>query len=109
MPPPFRSLTPAAFEEEVRNYAGRRRIVEIHMHHTWRPTHAQYRGHDTIVAMWRHHTVTNGWSDIAQHISIAPDGEIWSGRAWDRSPASARGYNGNSRSDRSDCWRSPIS
>ncbi|MFL6632358.1 MAG: peptidoglycan recognition family protein, partial [Massilia sp.] len=67
------------------------------MHHTWRPNRAQYRGHDTIVAMWRFHTEQNHWSDIAQHITIAPDGTIWLGRDWNMPPASASGHNGNAQ------------
>jgi hypothetical protein len=45
--------------------------------------------------MYRNHTDPEGknWSDIAQHVTIDPDGYIWSGRSWNRSPASALGYN----------------
>jgi hypothetical protein len=67
------------------------------MHHTWQPNHAQFNGHNSIVAMWNFHTRTNGWSDIAQHVTIDPEGGIWSGRHWDLPPASARGFNGNSQ------------
>jgi len=88
-------MTRADFDAEVETYAGTRRITAIHMHHTWRPNHSQYLGQASIEGMWRHQTETNGWSDIAQHISIGPDGSIWSGRDWNRMPASARGFNGN--------------
>jgi hypothetical protein len=96
MPAPFAQITRAEFDELLQRFPFTRHVNAVHMHHTWRPTHAQYRGHDTIVSMWRHHTQTNGWSDIAQHITIAPDGSIWLGRNWNRPPASAAGHNGNS-------------
>lgn len=47
--------------------------------------------------MWRYHTRENGWSDIAQHLSIAPDGTLWPGRDWNKAPASATGHNGSAR------------
>jgi hypothetical protein len=92
----FTQMTIAQFETLVKSFNWKRKINAVHMHHTWRPNHQQYRGQATIQAMWRHHTQVNRWSDIAQHISIAPDGTIWTGRAWNSPPASASGHNGNS-------------
>jgi hypothetical protein len=97
MPAPFKQITREQFAELLTRFPFNRKINTVHMHHTWRPNHAQYRGHDSIVAMWRFHTETNGWSDIAQHITIAPDGSIWLGRDWNRAPASAAGHNGNAQ------------
>jgi hypothetical protein len=97
MPKPFIKLTIDEFEDLVDSFNFTRKIDAVHMHHTWKPNHSQYRGLQTIQAMWEFHTITNGWSDIAQHISIAPDGSIWTGRNWNKPPASAAGYNGNSR------------
>ncbi|HET9211738.1 MAG TPA: caspase family protein [Thermoanaerobaculia bacterium] len=91
----FHPLDVNAFKLLVEKFDFRRKIDAVHLHHTWRPNHAQYRGHDTILAMWRFHTQDQGWSDIAQHVTIAPDGTIWTGRDWNRSPASASGFNGN--------------
>lgn len=96
MPKPFVKLTATEFEDLVDSFNFSRMIGEVHMHHTWRPNHGQYRGLPTIDSMWEFHTQTNGWSDIAQHVSIAPDGAIWTGRNWNRPPASAAGFNGNS-------------
>jgi hypothetical protein len=97
MPPEnFRQLTREQFEQVLEKFPFTRKIDAVHMHHTWSPDHADYRGLETIVGMWKFHTQTNGWSDIAQHISIAPDGTIWTGRNWNRSPASATGFNGSS-------------
>jgi Caspase domain/N-acetylmuramoyl-L-alanine amidase len=72
-----------------------RQISAVHIHHTWRPRASQWRGLATVEAMRRVHMQTNGWSDIAQHITIGPDGSVWSGRHLDRSPASAVGHNGS--------------
>ncbi|MBG6071195.1 MULTISPECIES: caspase family protein [unclassified Polaromonas] len=93
--PTFQRLSPDQFEQLLQKFPFTRKIDAVHMHHTWRPRHADFRGHDTIVSMWRHHTQVNGWSDIAQHITIDPDGMVWLGRNWNLPPASAAGHNGN--------------
>ena len=97
MPAPFKQITLEQFDALLRSRALTRRLNAVHMHHTRRPRHADYRGHDTIVAMWRYHTREKGWSDIAQHLTIGPGGELWLGRNWNRPPASAAGHNGNTR------------
>lgn len=91
----FHPLDINAFKLLVERFPFRRKIDAVHLHHTWRPNHAQYHGRDTILAMWRFHTQELGWDDIAQHVTIAPDGMIWTGRDWNRRPASASGFNGN--------------
>jgi hypothetical protein len=93
--PRFVPLTLTEFQELAARYSFRRRITAVHMHHTWRPRHRDYAGHTTILGMWRYHTQEKGWSDIAQHVTIAPDGTIWTGRSWDLPPASSAGHNGN--------------
>lgn len=97
MPAPFKKITLDQFAELLARFPFKRKINAVHMHHTWRPNHDQYRGHDSIVAMWRYHTQENHWSDIAQHLTIAPDGALWLGRDWNRPPASAAGHNGNAQ------------
>ncbi|MCV2362610.1 caspase family protein [Paucibacter sp. DJ1R-11] len=86
----------AQFEVLLQQFPFTRKVNAVHMHHTWRPRREDFRGHETIVSMWRHHTQVNGWSDIAQHITIDPQGFIWLGRNWNAPPASAGGHNGNS-------------
>jgi hypothetical protein len=93
---PFRQLTLDQFSQLLKMFPFRRQIDVVHMHHTWRPNRSMYNGLATIEAMYQFHTRENGWSDIAQHISIAPDGTIWTGRDWNDPPASAKGFNGNS-------------
>lgn len=95
MPPPFRQVSFDEFEQLLRSFPFRRMINSVHMHHTWRPNHTQWRGHQTVLSMWRTHTTQNGWSDIAQHLTIGPDGGLWMGRNWNHAPASAKGHNGS--------------
>ena len=97
MPKPFHQITLEQFAEMLEKFPFTRAIESVHMHHTWRPNHSQYRGLSTVESMWEFHTQTKDWSDIAQHISIAPDGSIWTGRSWNQAPASASGFNGNSQ------------
>lgn len=95
MPAPFQRLSVAEFALVLKRFTFSRRITSVHMHHTWRPNHSQFRGHDSIAAMWRFHTHERGFSDIAQHLTIDPDGFVWTGRNWNAAPASAKGFNGN--------------
>lgn len=96
MAPPFIQMSIADFVQAASRFAWSPTKTQVHMHHTWRPNHAQYKGYGTIQAMYDYHVNTNGWSDIAQHVSIAPDGTIWTGRPWNKSPASAAGHNSRS-------------
>jgi len=76
---------------------------ELHVHHTWRPNHAQYYGTnhtdedkraiDRQKAMRDFHVNTNGWSDIGQHVTLLPDGRFVTGRPFNQTPASIKGYN----------------
>jgi len=76
---------------------------ELHVHHTWRPNHAQYYGTnhtdedkraiDRQKAMRDYHVKTNGWADIGQHVTLLPDGRFVTGRPFNKTPASIAGYN----------------
>ena len=57
---------------------------------------AYWRGAASVQSMCDYHRRTCGWSDIAQHITIDPDGVIWTGRNWNQAPASSGGFNGTS-------------
>ncbi|HEY5808934.1 MAG TPA: caspase family protein [Povalibacter sp.] len=100
MPAPFKQINREQFAALLDKFDFQRRINAVHMHHTWRPDHSNYdptNGHRTIVGMFLSHTQKNGWQDIAQHITIAPDGSIWLGRNWNAPPASAAGHNGSAQ------------
>jgi hypothetical protein len=97
MPAPFKKVNLEQFAGILERFPFTRSVNAVHMHHTWRPNHQQFRGHDSIESMFRYHTEHNGWSDIAQHITIDPHGDIWLGRNWNSAPASASGHNGNAK------------
>jgi len=63
MPPRFIRLTLDEFADLLQRFDFTRRIDAVHMHHTWRPNHAQYREESSIEAMWQFHTRENGWRD----------------------------------------------
>jgi hypothetical protein len=97
----FEKINRDQFIQRVEEYPWKRDITAVHVHHTWRPNHSQWKGEASIRGMHRYHTINNGWSDIAQHITIDPDGMIWLGRDWNKSPASSRGVNGTK-------WKGPF-
>ena len=91
MPAPFQNWTPDAFVAQVCTFPWARRIWRVDMHHTFRPNHARWREIGSaacVEGMCRSHVVDRGFADIAQHVSIMPDGSIWSGRDWNVTPAS---------------------
>lgn len=101
MPPPFRQVNRAQFAEILQQFQFTRRINAVHFHHTASPRHGDFNGHASVVAMFRHHTKPKalggrGFRDIAQHITIAPDGSIFLGRNWNLRPSSSENHNGTS-------------
>jgi len=70
-----------------------RRIDEIVIHHTWRPTAAEYRGIETVRGVRRYHMGVRGWSDNGYHVMIGPDGRIFLCRPLARSGAHVSGRN----------------
>jgi N-acetylmuramoyl-L-alanine amidase-like protein len=98
MPKPFIALTLKQFADLLHQFPWRRQITEVHVHHTFKPNHADFAARPPIQAiegMFRFHTEERKFSDIAQHITIDPRGIIWTGRNWNQPPASATGFNGN--------------
>ncbi len=88
---PDRSLDTADFADAIQRFPWSRKIWRVDMHHTFSPDHARWHAIGSgacCAAMRRHHVDERGFDDIAQHVSIAPDGSIWSGRDWNRTPAS---------------------
>lgn len=72
--------------------------VEIHIHHTYRPNHKNFTGsnhQDLQDGMRNYHKNTLKWSDIAQHVTLFPDGLFLTGRGFSKTPASIKGKNGS--------------
>jgi N-acetyl-anhydromuramyl-L-alanine amidase AmpD len=56
----------------------------IVVHHSYVPNSDQFKGDETVRSIHRHHTKTNGWSDIGYHFIVSPDGlTIYEGRPAD--------------------------
>jgi hypothetical protein len=70
---------------------------ELHVHHTWQPDHNTYFNRPDPLywqaAMRRYHKENNGWDDIGQHVTLLPDGLFVTGRPFNKTPASIKGYN----------------
>lgn len=81
----------------IENFNIERKITQIHIHHTWRPTKEQYSDANDkeriILGMYNYHTIDRGWADIGQHFTVSPDGLIWDGRSMEMNPASITGMN----------------
>lgn len=93
----FKRYTLIEYIAYLITFVGRVRFSELHMHHTWVPAHSHWykmkNKMDVITGMYRYHTDTRGFSDIAQHATIDPEGYIWAGRSLLMPPASATNYN----------------
>jgi hypothetical protein len=54
--PTFKRVSLAQFQQIIRQFKFTRWTTSVCMHHTWRPRRMDFRGHETIGGMWRHHT-----------------------------------------------------
>jgi hypothetical protein len=69
----------------------------LDIHHTLRPSHSSFNGDNYFKlqdGMRNYHINTKGWRDIAQHVSLAPDGLYITGRDFTWTPVSIN-YNLN--------------
>lgn len=82
--------------DELLNRLDKYNHKELHVHHTWAPSHKDFNGKNGLQlqeAMKNYHINTNGWSDIGQHVTLLPDGLFVTGRDFSKNPASIAGFN----------------
>ena len=94
----FKMFDEKTFIEYVNSLKTKRKIKYIQLHHTYSPSYSHFNGNNHLELqknMKNYHTKTNGWTDIAQHFTIFPDGKIVSGRSLDTAPAGIYGANSN--------------
>lgn len=88
----FRILNTEQLLKELDKY----KFKQLHIHHTWKPEHKDFRGNNHIAiqqGMYNYHTKTLGWQDIGQHLTLFPDGKWVTGRPFNITPASIKGWN----------------
>lgn len=81
-------MSPREFVKEVEDFSWSRQIWRIDLHDTPEVAHASYDGVGSIELLAKLDMNTRGLRTIAQHVSVAPDGVIWTGRDWNAVPAS---------------------
>lgn len=92
MPSTFKIITIDELLKLLSKYNHR----ELHVHHTWRPNHKNFKGNNGIElqqGMRNYHVNNLGWSDIGQHVTLLPDGTFVTGRDFGQNPASITGKN----------------
>ena len=94
----FQMFDEKAFIKYIDSVRIKRTVKYIQLHHTYSPSYSHFDGNNHTVLqknMKNYHIKTNGWTDIAQHFTIFPDGKILSGRNLDIAPAGIYGANSN--------------
>lgn len=83
-----KSMNLAQFVAVLAHLPLTRTITGVHVHHTGRPTHIEWRGAASLKAMRRYSVPGRGFRDVAQHLTVDPSGGLWMGRDWNLPPAS---------------------
>ena len=81
---------------EVIREIERYKFAQLHIHHTWKPTHRNFTGNNHLNLqnnMRYYHKNSLGWADIGQHLTLMPDGKFVTGRPYAKTPASVKGHN----------------
>lgn len=93
----FIKMTLPEFKRWIKEQNVARHILYIQEHHTWVPSYIHFTGNNHFerqLAMKNSHR-DRGFSNIAQHFTIFPDGTILTGRSLEDNPAGIAGKNSN--------------
>jgi hypothetical protein len=89
-------LTTYQIIDKIKHTYFKRAIKQLHIHHTWKPNHQSWEskpdGFYWNIVMRRYHK-SIGYQDIAQHLTLLPDGMWVTGRDFNIDPASIKGWN----------------
>jgi hypothetical protein len=86
----YKSFNINEFKNYIDSLNVTRKITRVQVHHTYSPSYAHFKGDNHVSlqnGMRNYHVNNNGWSDIAQHFTIFPDGVIMTGRNLNTMPA----------------------
>ena len=91
----FLMFRPDEAESYLNEHMPKRSIKLVQLHHTWSPEYKHFDGknHFTRQASMRESHLARGFSDIAQHFTVFPDGLIVTGRSLEQNPAGIVGAN----------------
>lgn len=90
---------PEEFKSWLKKQSITRTIKTLQVHHMWLPDYSCWSKDDPLRRQYNtknYHKSTNHWDDIAQQLSIFPDGSIVTGRSFNKTPIGIRGWNTNS-------------
>lgn len=92
----FIVMTTYELINHVKSFKWSRNVTQLHVHHTWKPDHGDYNGTNGVSlqrAIRNYHVNTKYWKDIAQHLTLLPDGRWVTGRDFNLDPISIIGWN----------------
>lgn len=87
--------TSAGFSTWLGSTKFKRAIKRVQLHHTYKPGYAEFKGnnHTALQNGMRTAHKMRGFTDIAQQLTIFPDGQVMSGRSFELDPAGIKGQN----------------
>lgn len=75
-----------------------RKITHLQVHHTYQPDYSCWAKDTALKRQYNmkyYHIHNNGWDDIAQHLTITPNGHFVTGRDFNKTPIGIKGWNTN--------------